>query len=172
MAVETLIPASHIAQRVAELGVAIRRDMGADATIHFIAVLKGAFVFLADLMRATDGPVTCDFLGVTSYTAGTTSSGEVRVTKDLDEPLDGRNVVLVEDIIDTGLTLSYLQGLLAARNPRMLRTVGLLSKASRRYVDVRVDYVGFNIPDAFVVGYGLDVDQRYRNLPDIAVWRR
>jgi hypoxanthine phosphoribosyltransferase len=172
MGVETLIPASRIARRVAELGIAIRRDVGADAAIHFVAVLKGAFVFLADLVRATDGPLTCDFLGVTSYTAGTTSSGEVRVTKDLDEPLDGRDVVLVEDIIDTGLTLSYLQGLLAARNPRTLRTVGLLSKTSRRRVDVRVDYVGFDIPDAFVVGYGLDVDQRYRNLPDIAVWRR
>jgi hypoxanthine phosphoribosyltransferase len=132
-------------------------------------VLKGAFIFLADLLRAFEGPVTCDFLAVSSYGGGTSSSGQVRLTKDLDHPIEGRDVVLVEDIADTGLTLSYIQEMLRNRAPRTLRTACLLSKPSRRQIDVPVEYIGFEIPDRFVIGYGLDVDERYRNLPDIGV---
>ena len=139
------------------------------APVHLVAVLKGAFVFLADLIRAMEGPVTCDFIAVSSYGSGTTSSGEVRLTKDLDRSLEGRDVVIVEDIVDTGLTLSYLQEILRAREPRSLRTACLLSKPSRRKVDVRVEYIGFTIEDRFVVGYGLDFDER---LPQPAVHRR
>lgn len=129
-----------------------------------MAVLKGAFVFLSDLMRNLSIPVSIDFLAVSSYASGTTTSGEVRVLKDLDIALDGRDVLLVEDIIDTGLTVSYLHGILRARNPRSLRTAALLSKPSRRRVTVPLDYVGFTIPDRFVVGYGMDYCERYRNL--------
>src|SRR5262249_1992378 len=128
----------------------------------------GAFVFLADLMRASDGPVTCDFIAVSSYGSQETSSGEVKVTKDLDVALEGRDVVVVEDIVDTGLTLAYLQEILRARGPKSLRTVCLLSKPSRRKIDVAVDYIGFDIPDRFVVGYGLDSNERFRNLPFVA----
>jgi hypoxanthine phosphoribosyltransferase len=166
---EVLIPRDAIARRVAELAREIRADAGPDTPVHLVAVLKGAFIFLADLLRAFDGPVTCDFLAVSSYGGGTTSSGQVRVTKDLDRPIEGRDVVLVEDIADTGLTLSYIQEMLRNRAPRTLRTACLLSKPSRRTIDVPVEYVGFEIPDRFVIGYGLDVDERYRNLPDIGV---
>ena len=165
----TLIDETAISQRVRELADAIRADFGRDEPVHFIAVLKGAFIFLADLLRAMEGPVTCDFIAVSSYGAGTTSSGEVRLLKDLDRSIEGRDVVIVEDIVDTGLTLSYLQDILRARAPRSLRTACLLSKPSRRKVDVRVDYVGFTIDDRFVVGYGLDYDERHRNLPFIGV---
>jgi hypoxanthine phosphoribosyltransferase len=166
---DILIDAAQIRTRVAELAVEIRRDFGPGEPIHFVAVLKGAFMFLADLMRAMDGPVTCDFIAVSSYGAGTTSSGQVRLTKDLDRSLEGRDVVVVEDIIDTGLTLSYLQEILQARQPRSLRTACLLSKPSRRKVDLPVEYIGFTIDDRFVVGYGLDFDERYRHLPHVAV---
>ena len=128
-------------------------------------------MFLADLMRAIEGPVTCDFIAVSSYGGGTRSSGEVRLIKDLDRGLEGRDVVIVEDIVDTGLTLSYLQEILRAREPQSLRTACLLSKPSRRKVDVTVEYIGFTIEDRFVVGYGLDFDERYRNLPYIGVLR-
>jgi hypoxanthine phosphoribosyltransferase len=137
--------------------------------VHLIAVLKGAFMFLADLMRTIDGPVSCDFIALSSYGSGTTSSGQVRLTKDLDRSLEGRDVIIVEDIVDTGLTLSYLQEILRARDPRSLKTACLLSKPSRRKVDVKVEYVGFTIDDRFVVGYGLDVDEHYRNLSYIGV---
>lgn len=169
MALDVLLDASDVRARVRELAFAIRRDAGPASNVHFVGVLKGAFVFLADLLRAMDGAVTCDFLAVTSYGAGDTSSGEVRLTRDLDQPIDGRDVVLVEDIVDTGQTLRYLQHLLAARRPRTLRTVCLLDKPARRQVEVQVDYVGFTIEDRFVVGYGLDLDERYRNLPYIGV---
>jgi hypoxanthine phosphoribosyltransferase len=165
---ETLIAREALAQRVAELAAAIERDSTGPEPPHCVAVLKGAFVFLADLMRGFEGPVTCDFLGVSSYGGGTSSSGEVRVTQDLSQGIAGRDVVLVEDIVDSGRTLAYLQHLLLAREPRSLRTVCLLDKPGRRQVDVRVDYVGFEIADRFVVGYGLDLDERYRNLPYIA----
>jgi hypoxanthine phosphoribosyltransferase len=166
---EVLIDRAAIAGRVAALAREIRSDLGEATPIHLIAVLKGAFVFLADLLRAMDDPVTCDFLAVSSYGAATSSSGQVRLTKDLDRSIEGRDVVLVEDIVDTGLTLAYLQEMLRNRAPRSLRTACLLSKPSRRRLHVPVDYVGFEIPDRFVIGYGLDVDERFRNLPDVAV---
>ena len=164
-----LIDATRLLERVAELAVEIRRDSRAGARVHFVAVLRGAFVFVADLMRAYDGDVTCDFMAVSSYGDGRMSSGEVRLTKDLDESLEGRDVVIVEDIVDSGHTLSYLQRLLGQRRPRSLRTVALLDKRSRREVEVPIDYVGFQIDDRFVVGYGLDCDGRYRNLPYVGV---
>ena len=165
---EVLISQSQIHARIRELAVDIRGDHG-DSPIHLVAVLKGAFVFLADLMREMKGDVTCDFIALSSYGSSTKSSGEVRLLKDLDRGLEGRNVVIVEDIVDTGLTLTYLQEILRAREPRTLRTACLLSKPSRRKVDVKVDYIGFTIEDRFVVGYGLDVDEKYRQLPDIRV---
>jgi hypoxanthine phosphoribosyltransferase len=166
---EVLIDRSAIARRVAELAAEIRADHGPDTPVHLVAVLKGAFIFLADLLRAFEGPVTCDFLAVSSYGSSTSTSGQVRLTKDLDRAIEGRDVVLVEDIVDTGLTLAYLQEMLRNRSPRSLRTACLLSKPSRRRIEVPVDYIGFEIPDRFVVGYGLDVDERYRNLPEIGV---
>jgi hypoxanthine phosphoribosyltransferase len=132
-------------------------------------VLKGAFVFLSDLARATDGEVTLDFMALSSYGNSTRSSGQVQVLKDLGSGIEGLDVVIVEDIVDTGLTLTYLQDILRARSPRALRTACLLSKPSRRVVDVKVEYVGFTIADKFVVGYGLDYAERYRHLPHIAV---
>ena len=163
-----LIGEAEIQTRVAALAAEIRRDHGASA-IHLVAVLKGAFMFLSDLMRHMDGEVTCDFIALSSYGSGTQSSGEVRLLKDLDRGLEGRHVIIVEDIVDTGLTLSYLQEILRAREPKSLRTACLLSKPSRRKVDVKVDYIGFTIEDRFVVGYGLDVDERFRQLRDIRV---
>ena len=168
MSLEVLIDEGDLAERVTELGATIRRDYGANP-VHLVAVLKGAFVFLADLVRELPGHVSLDFMAVSSYAKGTTSSGEVRLIKDLDSGLEGRDVIIVEDIVDTGLTLAYLQEILRARSPRRLRTACLLSKPSRRLVDVAVDYVGFTIEDRFVVGYGLDFADQYRNLPYIAV---
>jgi hypoxanthine phosphoribosyltransferase len=164
---EILLSRAQIQKRVTEMAAEIRRDFPGD--LHVIAVLKGAFVFLSDLIRAMPGHVSLDFMALSSYAKGTTSSGEVRLLKDLDTSLDGRHVVVVEDIVDTGLTLLYLQEILRARNPRSLRTACLLSKPSRRQVDVKVDYIGFTIEDRFVVGYGLDYAEQYRNLPHIAV---
>jgi hypoxanthine phosphoribosyltransferase len=164
---EILLSAEQIQKRVAELAADIRRDFPDD--LHLVAVLKGAFVFLSDLVRQMSGQVSMDFMALSSYAKGTTTSGEVRVLKDLDSGLDGKNVVIVEDIVDTGLTLTYLQDILRARNPKSLRTACLLSKPSRRQIDVKVEYIGFTIEDRFVVGYGLDYAERHRNLPHIAV---
>ena len=164
---EILISEQQIHARVAEMAAEIRRDFPDE--VHLIAVLKGAFIFLSDLVRHVPGQVSLDFMAVSSYAKGTTTSGEVRLLKDLDTALDGRNVVIVEDIVDTGLTLNYLQGVLRTRNPKTLRTACLLSKPSRRQVDVKVEYIGFTIEDRFVVGYGLDYAEQYRNLPHIAV---
>ena len=164
---ETLIAADAIDDRVRALAAEIRRDH--PDGMHLVCVLKGAFVFLSDLARAIDGNVTLDFLAVSSYGSSTKSSGQVQLTKDLDTGLEGRDVVIVEDIVDTGLTLTYLQDILRARAPRSLKTACLLSKPSRRLVNVTVDYVGFTIEDRFVVGYGLDYGEQYRNLPYIAV---
>ena len=163
-----LIDQEELAARIADLAREIRQD-SPSGQLHFVCVLKGAFLFLADLIRAMEGHVTIDFMACSSYGAGTTSSGEVRLSKDLDSGLEGRDVVIVEDIVDTGLTLHYLQEILLARGPRSLRTACLLSKPSRRKIDVKVDYVGFTIEDRFVVGYGLDYDEQYRNLPYIGV---
>jgi hypoxanthine phosphoribosyltransferase len=164
---EILLSADQIQKRVTELAGEIRADFPGE--LHLVAVLKGAFVFLSDLLRKMDGHVSLDFMAVSSYAKGSTSSGEVRLLKDLDTSLDGRHVIIVEDIVDTGLTLTYLQEILRARNPKALRTACLLSKPSRRKVDVPVEYIGFSIDDRFVVGYGLDYEERFRNLPHIAV---
>jgi hypoxanthine phosphoribosyltransferase len=163
---EILLSEEQIQKRVVELAADIRRDF--PDGLHLIAVLKGAFMFLSDLVRHMTGNVSLDFMAVSSYAKGTTSSGEVRLLKDLDTTLDGKNVVIVEDIVDTGLTLTYLQDILRARNPKSLRTACLLSKPSRRQVNVKVEYIGFTIEDRFVVGYGLDFGEQYRNLPYIA----
>jgi hypoxanthine phosphoribosyltransferase len=167
--VTVLIDEAAIRARVAELAAEIRRDSPPGVAVHYVAVLKGAFMFLADLVRASEGPVTCDFIAVSSYESGIVSSGQVRLLKDLDHSIENRHVVIVEDIVDSGLTLSYLQDILRARAPRSLRTACLLSKTARRNLDVCIDYVGFTIEDRFVVGYGLDFDERHRNLPYVAV---
>ncbi len=168
-ATRVLIPAETIHGRIRELSREIEAGYAPGAPIHLVCVLKGGFIFLADLVRTLSARVTLDFIAVSSYEKGTTSSGEVRLLKDLDVALDGKDVIVVEDIVDTGITLNYLHGILRARNPRSLRTACLLSKPSRRKVDVPVEYIGFTIDDLFVVGYGLDYNGRYRNLPDIAV---
>jgi hypoxanthine phosphoribosyltransferase len=164
-----LLSAADVQARIAALATEISRDYAPGEDIHLIAILKGAFLFLGDLIRTMDRSVTIDFMAVSSYAKGTTSSGEVRMVKDVDSGLEGRNVIIVEDIVDTGLTLSYLQEILRARSPKSLRTACLLSKPSRRKIDVKVEYIGFTIEDRFVVGYGLDYAERYRNLPYIGV---
>ena len=164
---QTLISTEEIQERVRALAQDIRRDHPND--LHLICVLKGAFVFLSDLMRSLPGPVTIDFMALSSYGARSSSSGEVRLLKDLDTGIEGRDVVIVEDIVDSGVTLTYLQDILRARGPRTLKTACLLSKPSRRRVDVLVEYVGFTIEDRFVVGYGLDHAEQHRNLPYIAI---
>jgi hypoxanthine phosphoribosyltransferase len=164
---QTLLTTEQIARRVGELAQEIRTDH--PDGVHFVCVLKGAFMFLSDLARGIDGEVTLDFMAVSSYGSSTKSSGQVQVLKDLGAGIEGRDVVIVEDIVDTGLTLTYLQDILRARSPRTLRTACLLSKPSRRKVQVKVEYVGFTIEDKFVVGYGLDYAERYRQLPYIGV---
>ena len=166
---ETLISTEQIQARTRELAAEIEHDYPAGEEIHLVGVLKGGFMFMADLVRAMSARVTLDFIAVSSYAGSTRSSGEVRLMKDLDTGLEGRHVIIVEDIVDTGLTLHYLQDILRARSPRSLRTACLLNKPSRRQVDVRVEYIGFTIADRFVVGYGLDYAEKYRNLPHIAV---
>ena len=163
-----LIDQDELSARISALAQEIRADCPG-RQLHFVCVLKGAFMFLADLIRATDGHVSIDFMACSSYGAATSSSGEVRVTKDLDASIEGRDVVIIEDIVDTGLTLHYLQEILLARGPKSLRTACLLSKPSRRKIDVKVDYIGFTIEDKFVVGYGLDYAEQYRNRPFIGV---
>ena len=165
-----LLDAETIRDRVAALAGEIEADYPPDEGIHLVGVLKGGFVFMADLVRAMSARVTLDFIAVSSYQQGTQSSGEVRLMKDVDERLEGRHVIIVEDIVDTGLTLRYLQDVLRARAPRSLRTACLLSKPSRRLVDVSVEYIGFTIEDHFVVGYGLDYAEQYRNLPHIGIF--
>jgi hypoxanthine phosphoribosyltransferase len=167
--VNVLLTADRIQARIRELGAEIEHDYPAADEIHLVGVLKGGFMFMADLVRAMSARVTLDFIAVSSYQRSTRSSGEVRLLKDLDSGLEGRHVIIVEDIVDTGLTLTYLQDILRARSPKTLRTACLLSKPSRRQVEVRVEYIGFTIEDKFVVGYGLDYAEKYRNLKDIAV---
>ena len=163
-----LIDQEELSARIADLAREIRQDFPS-GQLHFVCVLKGAFLFLGDLIRVMEGHVTIDFMACSSYGAGTTSTGEVRLSKDLDSGLEGRDVIIVEDIVDTGLTLHYLQDILLARGPRSLRTACLLNKPSRRKIDVKVDYIGFTIEDRFVVGYGLDYAEQYRNLPYIGI---
>ncbi|GIU74942.1 MAG: hypoxanthine phosphoribosyltransferase [Bryobacteraceae bacterium] len=164
---EVLIPHERIQERVAELGRQITRDY-AGRPLVMVGVLKGSFMFLADLIRHIDLPLRIEFIGTKSY-EGTKTTGQVQLTKDLDRPIQDEDVLLVEDIIDTGLTLNYLKHVLEQREPRSLKTVAFLDKPSRRRIDVQGDYVGFTIEDKFVIGYGLDYDQRYRNLRDLCV---
>ena len=163
-----LVSADAIQDRVCELGRRID-ERYADKDLLLIAVLKGSVLFLADLMRAISIPHEIDFLATSSYGASTTSSGIVRIMKDLNEPIEGRHVLLVEDIIDSGHTLAYLTQMFSARNPASLEIVTLLDKPSRREVDIDVSWTGFSIPNEFVIGYGLDFKQKYRNLPYIGV---
>ena len=165
---EILIPADVLQARIKEMGAEIARDY-AGKRPELICVLKGAMVFMSDLMRSIDIPVTVDFIAVSSYGKGMNTSGEVKIVKDLDEPLEGRYIILVEDILDTGLTLSYLANNFRARGATSVRIATLLNKPDRRRAQVDVAYQGFEIPDKFVVGYGLDYAERYRNLPFIAV---
>ncbi len=155
-------------RRIAELAALISRDYEG-SSVHLICILKGSVFFTCELAKRITVPVTLDFMSVSSYGDGTKSSGVVKLVKDLDEPLEGKNVIVIEDIIDSGRTLSYLLENLGSRNPRSLRLCALLDKPDRRVTDVKVDYTGFEIPDEFVVGYGLDYAQQYRNLPYIGV---
>ena len=161
-----LLDEAKISTRIAELAAAISKDY-AGRTPHLVGVLKGAWVFMADLVRQISIHCTVEFLSIQSYGSGTVSSGEVKITKDLDVSIEGRDVLVVEDILDTGRTFSYLQEVLGAHDPASLKLVALLDKHSRRVMPVEADYVGFEIQDEFVVGYGLDFDQKYRNLRDV-----
>jgi hypoxanthine phosphoribosyltransferase len=178
---QILLTRDRIASRVGEMGAQITRDF-AGQSIIFIGVLKGAAIFLSDLARQVQLDATFDFIGVTSYgdrpkpedeakggASGWDSTGEVRLTKDVDQSMRSKNIILVEDILDTGLTLTYLKRLLLGHEPRALRIAALLDKPARRIQPVEADYLGFTIPDKFVVGYGLDYAERYRNLPDICI---
>jgi hypoxanthine phosphoribosyltransferase len=165
---EVLVSAEELQRRVAELGAEISRDY-AGRQLLLVCVLKGAVFFLGDLMRAIEIPVEVDFMAVASYGSATDSSGVVRILKDLDVAIEGRDVLIVEDIVDSGLTLQYLMRNLGSRDPRTLEVCALLTKPERRKVDLPTRYVGFEIPDRFVVGYGLDYAERYRNLPFVAV---
>jgi hypoxanthine phosphoribosyltransferase len=163
------ITADRIQQRIAELGTEIAADYPDGAPIYLIAILKGSCMFLADLARAIERPVRLDFIGLSSYGKNKTSSGEVRLTKDLDTSIEGADIVIVEDIVDSGITLTYLTHVLQQRKPRSIRIASLLDKPERRLRPVQVRYVGFTIPDEFVVGYGLDYAEDYRNLRDICI---
>jgi len=164
---ETLVGAEELQRRVAELGAEINRDY-AGRDLVMIGVLKGAVLFLADLMRELEIPCEVDFMAVSSYGSSTDSSGVVRILKDLDASIGGRDVLLVEDIVDSGLTLHYLLKNLRARDPRSLEVCALLTKPERRRIDLPIRYVGFEIPNRFAIGYGLDHGQRYRNLRYVA----
>jgi len=175
---KVLISRQEIAKRVSELGAQITKDFAGQSVI-LVGVLKGAAIFLSDLARHIDLDSTFDFIGVSSYgnrptptqelKSGWDSTGEVKLTKDVDQSMKDRNVILVEDILDTGLTMTYLKKMLLARQPRSLKVAALLDKPSRRKLPLEGDYVGFKIPDEFVVGYGLDYAEKYRNLPDICI---
>lgn len=167
--IRVLLTEEEVAKRIAEVGAEISRDY-AGKSIHLICVLKGGVFFTCDLAKRIDVPVSFDFMSVSSYGSGTVSSGVVKIVKDLDEPLKGKDVIIVEDIIDSGRTLSYLKEMLWQREPNSIKICTLLDKPSRRVKkEVEVDYTCFSIPDEFVVGYGLDYDQKYRNLPFIGV---
>jgi hypoxanthine phosphoribosyltransferase len=165
---DVLIGADELQERIGELAAEISRDY-ADRDLLLIGVLKGAVFFLGDLMRRLTVSSECDFMAISSYGSGTESSGVVRILKDLDASIEGRNVLVVEDIVDSGLTLSYLLRTLEARGPKSLEVCALLTKPSRREVDLACRYVGFEIPNRFVIGYGLDYDERFRSLPFVAV---
>ena len=166
--VKVLVPEEDVAKRIKELGEQISKDY-AGKQVHLICVLKGGVFFMCELAKRITVPVSMDFMSVSSYGDGTKSSGVVKIAKDLDETLEGKNVLIVEDIIDSGRTLYYLMDILYKRNPKSMKLCTLQDKPERRVKDVKVDYVCFNIPDEFVVGYGLDYAQKYRNLPFIGV---
>jgi hypoxanthine phosphoribosyltransferase len=163
-----MISAERIQNRIREMGLQIAADYD-DGPIHMISVLKGSFIFMADLARAIPRSVRIDFMGISSYGKGKTSSGEVKLTKDLDVTIEGAQLLIVEDIVDSGVTLTYLMHVLEQRRPKSIRIATLLDKPERRQRPVEVSYVGFRIPDEFVVGYGLDYAEEYRNLKDICV---
>jgi hypoxanthine phosphoribosyltransferase len=163
-----LIPAEKIQTRIAELGAEIDRDYPS-GPVYLVGILKGACIFLADLARAMKTPARIEFVGIASYGRGKTSSGEVKLTKDLDHSLEGQHVIVVEDIVDTGVTLTYLMQVFQQRKPKSLRIAAFLDKPERRQRPVKVDYVGFSVPDEFLVGYGLDYAEDYRNLRDVCV---
>ena len=163
-----LLSEDEIREKVRELGGKITADYK-NSNLMLVTVLKGAVVFLADLMRQIDVPAEIDFMVVSSYGSGVKSSGVVKIVKDLDVPLAGKDILIVEDILDSGLTLSYIKELLESRGPESIRIAALLDKHSRRKVDLRADYFGFSVPDEFVIGYGLDYDEKYRNLPYIGI---
>ena len=163
-----LLSEDEIREKVRELGGKITADYK-NSNLMLVTVLKGAVVFLADLMRQIDVPAEIDFMVVSSYGSGVKSSGVVKIVKDLDVPLAGKDILIVEDILDSGLTLSYIKELLESRGPRSIRIATQLDKPSRRKVDLQADYIGFSVPDEFVIGYGLDYDEKYRNLPYIGV---
>jgi hypoxanthine phosphoribosyltransferase len=169
--VVAMLSAEVIAERVRELGSQITREFDG-ASLVLVCVLKGSFVFTSDLMRAISLPLRVDFLGVRSYGEGTESSGVVQITQDLSRPIEGEDVLIVEDIVDTGLTISHLMDLLRTRQPRSVKVCALLHKPSRARVHIKVDYLGFTIDDRFVVGYGLDFAEKYRNLPYIGIVER
>jgi len=166
--VRTLISRTEIQRRVAEMAGDIRRDFPTEP-LHLVGVLKGSVFFLTDLARQMSGDVSLDFIAVSSYGSGTHTSGEVKLTRDLDASIEGKTVIVVEDILDTGMTLQYLLRIFEQRKPRRIRVAVLLDKPERRIAKVRADYVGFKIPNEFVVGYGLDYAERYRNLADVGV---
>jgi len=167
---DVLYSREQIAARVAELGAQITQDINGEKLV-MVGVLKGAAPFLADLARHVQADATFDFVAVSSYGVGTRSSGAVKMIKDLDAPIEGKNVLIVEDILDTGLTLSYLRKLFQQQHPKTLRIATLLDKPSRRLEKIEADYVGFSIPNLFVIGYGMDYAERYRNLPDICLMK-
>ncbi len=167
---EILFSEEQLKERVAQIAAQIDRDY-AGKELMLVSVLRGSFIFMADLVRAITVPCKVDFMAVSSYGSGTVSSGQVQITKDLSEDITGRHLLVVEDILDSGNTLSYLLEVLRARKPASIRLCTLLDKPERRVKPVHLDYTGFTIPDAFVVGYGLDYDEYYRNLPYIGVLR-
>ncbi len=166
--IEELISEQDVDKKIQEIGEQISRDY-AGKEVHLICVLKGGSFFLCELAKRITVPVSLDFMSVSSYGGDTKSSGVVKIVKDLDEPIAGKDVIIVEDIVDSGRTLSYLLSMMKDRGPKSLRLCTLLDKPSRRVTDVKVDYTAFEIPDGFVVGYGLDYDQKYRNLPYIGI---
>lgn len=166
--VEMMLSEEEVDRKIQELGDQISKDY-AGKSVHLVCVLKGGSFFMCELAKRITVPVSLDFMSVSSYGGDTKSSGVVKIVKDLDEPLNGKDVIVIEDIVDSGRTLSYLLEMLNDRKPASLRLCTLLDKPERRVVDVKVDYTGFEIPDEFVVGYGLDYDQKYRNLPYIGV---
>ncbi|HHY04201.1 MAG TPA: hypoxanthine phosphoribosyltransferase [Thermoanaerobacterales bacterium] len=166
---KVLISNEEIENKLKELGEIITKDYKDKKDILMIGVLKGAIVFMADLIRHIDLPIQIDFMAVSSYGSSTKSSGVVRILKDLEENVEGKNIIIVEDIMDSGLTLSYLYKILMSRKPSSIKICALLDKPSRRKVDIDLDYLGFEIPDYFVVGYGLDYNEKYRNMRDICI---